>query len=139
MKYVSPNQQPREFHVSPGEYEVRVIDAIETISKGSGQEMIKLMLEVEGRGVRLYDYLIASASAAWKIDAFRRATGEDVSEGEEVHLTAQDLIGRQGRARLKVEEFQGRLSNKVDAWLAPAKRPEKPAEPDGEDDDNVPF
>lgn len=62
MKYFSSNESPRDFHVKPGDYDVRIIDAVETVSKTSGAEMIKLTLEVEGHGCRLYDYLIASAS-----------------------------------------------------------------------------
>ena len=34
-------------------------------------------------------------------------------------IAAEDLVGRTLRARLKVEEFNGRANNKVEAWLAP--------------------
>ena len=50
MKYTSSNQESRDFYVQPGDYDVRVIDAVETVSKNSGAEMIKLTLEVEGHG-----------------------------------------------------------------------------------------
>jgi len=139
MKYLSTNQESREFYVQPGDYDVRVIDASETVSKSSGAEMIKLTLEVEGRGCRLFDYLIASASTAWKIDAFRRSMGEKVVEGEEVELTARDLIGRTARARLKTEDYNGKINNKVELWLD-ATRPSKPAAPaKQEENDNEPF
>lgn len=140
MKYTSSNQEPREFHVQPGEYDLRVIDAVETVSKTSGAEMIKLTLEVEGHGCRLFDYLIASESTAWKIDSFRRALGENVEEEIEVEISARDLIGKTARARLKTEEYNGKLNNKVDAWLESAGATSKPTAPAAEEkDDNEPF
>ena len=83
-------------------------------------------------------------SAFWKIDAFRAATGENVAADQEVEIRADDLIGRTGRAKLIVEEFNGRKRNKVGAWLLP-----KPTTPTADtqpahsqatnDDDNIPF
>jgi hypothetical protein len=85
--------------------------------------MIKLTLDAESpdgtQSTKVFDYLVASASSAWKIDAFRRALGYEVVQGEPVELAAEDLVGRTLRARLKVEEFNGRANNKVEAWLAP--------------------
>jgi hypothetical protein len=48
-----------------------------------------------------------------------------VLSGEEVEIHADDLIGRTGRARLIVEEFNGRKRNKVAAWIA--SQPAAPA------------
>ena len=36
---------------------------------------------------------------------------------EDVEITADDLIGRTGHARLALEEYNGRKRNKVAAWL----------------------
>jgi hypothetical protein len=108
-----PSERP-EF-VEPGDHEVEVVDAIETISKG-GHEMIELKLKTSA-GSYLYDFLVFIPTAFWKIDAFRAATGEVVSPEEEVEIIADDLIGRTGKARLAVEEFNGKKRNKVAAWL----------------------
>ena len=116
MKYVSQNADNLPRFVPNGDYLVTVIEASETFSK-AGDEMIKLKLEVEEHGVRLYDYLVATESSFWKIDTFRKAIGEAVVEGEEVELSASDLEGRQGYARLMVEEYQGKKNNKVEMWL----------------------
>lgn len=118
-----------------------IIEAVETISKSSGADMIKLNLEVDGHGCRVFDYLIASESTAWKIDAFRRSIGDEVIEEEEVEISASTLVGRRGRARLKVEEFNGKINNKVDLWLepsAPAETPKATSQKTKEDED-VPF
>jgi hypothetical protein len=78
--------------------------------------MIELKLKTL-EGSYLYDFLVFIPSAFWKIDAFRAATGENVTPDEDVEITADDLIGRTGTARLALEEYNGRKRNKVAAWL----------------------
>ena len=122
MKYTSSNEAPKSYHLPAGDYPVTIVEASETVSRSTGADMIKLTLDAEapdGATAKVFDYLVASASSAWKIDAFRRALGHEVVQGEPVELSAEDLIGRTLRARLKVEEFNGRANNKVEAWLAP--------------------
>lgn len=118
MKYTSQDAENKPRYVPGGDYLITVIEATETIAKESGAEMIKLKLEVEEHGVRFFDYLVATESSFWKIDTFRKAIGEKVIEGEEVELFADDLLGRQAYATLRVEEFDGRKNNKIDAWLS---------------------
>ena len=105
----------RPDHLAAGDYSVEVIDAIETMSK-NGHDMIELKLKTH-EGALVYDFLVFTPNAFWKIDAFRAATGETVTADQEVDLTADDLIGRLGRVRLVVEEYNGRKRNKVVAWL----------------------
>ena len=112
-KASTPTERPD--HVEPGDYEVEIVDAVETTSK-NGHEMIELKLKTS-EGSYLYDFLVFIPSAFWKIDAFRAATGEAVTPDEDVELTSDDLIGRTGSARLAVEEYNGRKRNKVAAWL----------------------
>ena len=112
-KASTPTERPD--HVEPGDYEVEVVDAVETTSK-NGHEMIELKLKTS-EGSYLYDFLVFIPSAFWKIDAFRAATGEAVTPDEDVELTSDDLIGRIGSARLVLEEYNGRKRNKVAAWL----------------------
>ena len=154
MKYTSSNEAPKSYHLPAGDYPVTIVEASETVSRSTGADMIKLTLDAEapdGATAKVFDYLVASASSAWKIDAFRRALGHEVVQGEPVELHAEDLIGRTLRARLKVEEFNGRANNKVEAWLAPlagsgnapapAPRASAPTAPTTkkEDDANEPF
>ncbi|AKC83111.1 hypothetical protein IMCC26134_10560 [Verrucomicrobia bacterium IMCC26134] len=154
MKYIASNEAPKSYHLPAGDYSVTIVEASETVSRSTGADMIKLTLDAEapdGATAKVFDYLVASASSAWKIDAFRRALGHEVVQGEPVELAAEDLIGRTLRARLKVEEFNGRANNKVEAWLAPlagsgnapapAPRASAPTAPTTkkEDDANEPF
>ena len=119
----TPTERPD--HVEPGDYEVEVVDAIETLSK-SNHEMIELKLRTES-GSYLYDFLVFIPSAFWKIDAFRAATGEAVTPEQDVEIVADDLIGRTGKARLTVEEYNGRKRNKVAAWLVGNSNSNQPA------------
>jgi hypothetical protein len=152
MKYTSSNEAPKSYHLPAGDYSVTIVEASETVSRSTGADMIKLTLDAEapdGATAKVFDYLVASASSAWKIDAFRRALGHEVVQGEPVELAAEDLIGRTLRARLKVEEFNGRANNKVEAWLAPlatsgnapAPRASAPTAPTTKQEDsaNEPF
>jgi len=144
MRYTSSDEAPKSFHLPAGDYVVTIVDATETVSRSTGADMIKLVLDAEaadGSTTTLFDYLVASPSSAWKIDAFRRALGHTVVQGEAVELAAEDLVGRCLRARLRVEEFNGRLSNKIEAWLAPLVEGEvrKVAATVKEDEANEPF
>jgi len=143
-KASTPSERPD--HVEPGDYEVEVVDAIETLSK-SGHEMIELKLKTSA-GSYFYDFLVFIPSAFWKIDSFRAATGEEVTPDEETEITADDLIGRTGTTRLVVEEYNGKSRNKVAAWLTPkagktpAPKATKPAtkpQPQATEDDDIPF
>lgn len=142
--YRSSEPTARPDFVEPGEYTVEVVNAEETVSQ-KGSDMIELKLRVQPSGATMFDHLVFMESAFWKIDSFRAATGETVTPEEEVEIHADDLIGRTGRARLTVEEFNGRKRNKIAAWLPP-----KPAAPapvaaattataKPKDDDNIPF
>lgn len=145
MKYISQDAENLPRFVPGGDYLVTVIEATETVSKNTGDDMIKLKLEVEGHGVRLFDYLVASETSFWKIDTFRKAIGEAVVEGEEVELVAEALEGRQGYARLMVEDYNGKKHNKVDMWLtdrapkARTKPPVKTQQATQPEDTDVPF
>jgi hypothetical protein len=115
----TPTERPD--HVEPGDYEVEIVDAIETLSK-SNHEMIELKLRTSA-GSYLYDFLVFIPSAFWKIDAFRAATGETVTPEQDVEIVADDLIGRTGTARLALEEYNGKKRNKVAAWLTGNAKP----------------
>jgi hypothetical protein len=146
--YTASTPTERPDFVDPGDYQVEVIDAIETVSK-TGHEMIELKLKTSA-GSYLYDFLVFIPNAFWKIDAFRAATGEAVTPEDDVEITGDDLIGRTGTARLIVEEYNGKKRNKVASWLTrkaghmpakptPAAKPAAQPQPQSDEDDNIPF
>lgn len=129
-----PNERP-DF-VEPGDYEVEVVNAIETVSKG-GHDMIELNLKTSA-GSYLYDFLVFIPTAFWKIDSFRAATGEVVEPDQDVEITADHVIGRTGTARLTVEEYNGKKRNKVAAWIVGTEKPATQPQP-ARRSDNEPF
>jgi hypothetical protein len=136
--YRSGDNSPRPDYVEAGEYNVEVLDAIESISS-AGNEMIQLKLKALPSGAVFYDHLVFTESSYWKVDLFRSSIGEKIETGVEVEVRCDDLIGRRGRARLIVEEFGGRKKNKVAAWLVGGARPQQPVSKGGVDDDDIPF
>ena len=134
--YTSSTPSERPEFVEPGDYQVEVIDAIETISKG-GHDMIELKLKTSS-GSYLYDFLVFIPTAFWKIDAFRAATGEQVKPDQDVEITADHVIGRTGTARLTVEEYNGKKRNKVAAWIVGNTKPSAQPQP-ARRSDNEPF
>ena len=146
--YTASTPTERPDFLEPGDYQVEVIDAIETVSKG-GHEMIELKLRTSA-GSYLYDFLVFIPNAFWKIDSFRAATGEEVTPEDDVEIIADDLIGRTGTVRLIVEEYNGKKRNKVASWLTrkagrlPAKstaaaKPAAQPQSQSDEDDNIPF
>ena len=134
--YTSSTPSERPEFVEPGDYQVEVIDAIETISKG-GHDMIELKLKTSA-GSYLYDFLVFIPTAFWKIDSFRAATGEDVKPDQDVEISADHVIGRTGTARLTVEEYNGKKRNKVAAWIVGNTKPSAQPQP-ARRSDNEPF
>ena len=134
--YKAAEPVSRPDYVEAGEYTVEVLNADESVSK-QGNELIELKLKIEPSGAILYDNLVFTPNAFWKIDAFRLATGEEVTPDEEVEITGDGLIGRTGRARLIVEEYNGRKRNKIAAWL-PSEAPAA-AKKGGPKNENEPF
>jgi hypothetical protein len=120
---------PKEQDVPPeGDYDFIVDDATEKESR-QANAMIELQLVIEHNGsrTRVFDYLVFTPRAFWKIDHFLSATGEKLVEGQEFTLEAEDCIGRKGRCHLIVDNYQGEARNKVDDYLWPVTSPAKPA------------
>lgn len=109
-----------EFHVEAGDYRLRVVEASEDTSR-AGNDMIKLKLRVVrdngSDGPGLFDYLVFSESAFWKVDTFLKSCGKHPGEGEEIALDPDDMIGWECMATLSVETYDGKKSNKVAAYL----------------------
>ncbi len=118
----------RPTFVEAGDYVVEVIGAVDSISQ-KGNEMIELTLRVEPSETLLYDFLVFTENAYWKIDAFRAAIGDKVTVDQEVEIITDELVGRTGRVRLTIEEYEGRKRNKVSAWLVPQEKGGKNNEP----------
>ncbi len=125
-KYTSGEGSKRLPKVKPGLWGLAVTNAVEKSSK-QGNPLVELKMEVvqdkngdtfdEGTGPTFYENLVFVENAAWKIDQFRAAIGEEVVAGEEVEVDPDDLIGCALWAELGIEEYNGKERNCVKAFV----------------------
>ena len=120
IQFKAGKPETAEFHVAPGDYQLRVIEAQEDTSK-AGNEMIKLRLRVikdDGTdGPALFDYLVFNEASFWKVNAFLKACDRHPGEGKSIDIEAEDCIGWECEATLCVETYEGKKSNKVTSYL----------------------
>ena len=131
--------------LKPGDYPFRILDASEERSK-SGNEMIKLKMMVghdRESEIGVFDYLVFGGSSDWKIDSFLKCVGLHPGEGQNLDIDGTDMIGLEGTVKLKIEEYLGKESNKVSAYLydenKPKSAPAKVKPPEEADSDHIPF
>jgi predicted metal-dependent phosphoesterase TrpH len=139
------------YFVEPGIYRVEIRNAVEKTSQ-NGNPMIKLVCKIllkdDVEGPEVWDHLVFTAKASWKIDQFLASIGQAVVPGEEVSVEATDLIGEVGVAEIGEEAGTNnpdqRFNNiarwvfgeELKAWKAgkPAVKIHKDA-----DGDEIPF
>ena len=130
-----------------GIYDFVVADANDKQSQ-SGNDMIELQLIIkgpDGQENKVYDNLVFTPKAFWKIDTFRLCTGDKLVAGQSVEFDATDCLERTGKCHVIVDKYEGRERNKVGEYLEPAaagnsQTPQqaanarKPASPPADDD-----
>lgn len=97
------NQLIAEGLMPAGEYDFRIITAVEGVSKSSGKPMITLELEVfdtDGKGRKVRDYLMESMGFKLRHFAFATGLGSNYEAGK---MDAADMVERTGRLELKIE------------------------------------
>ena len=105
-----------------GIYDFVVADANDKQSQ-SGNDMIELQLIIkgpDGQESKVYDNLVFTPKAYWKIDAFRLCTGDKLIKGQSVEFDATDCLDRTGKCDVIVDKYEGRERNKVSEYLDPA-------------------
>lgn len=139
------------FPIAPaGIYPFEVLEATEKTAK-TGNAMIGLKLRIFGEEqYTVFDNLVFTQSAAWKITEFMRAVGYEVPTGTDAALEAYQCLGKTGEAQIGVRSYEGRDQNTVASYLAsgvanplPTKEPApakaKALEPAEIADDDLPF
>lgn len=130
----------RPSHEEAGDYKVKVIKFEFGVAQQSGNDMLKLELETPN-GVIVYDNLVFSEKAAWKIDTalkcFLPSKGVPLPDRDEDFemdddWVTENLLGATGMVTLNVEPAQkngqviaGKFRNNVAVYLEPgaAKKP----------------
>ena len=144
------------YFVEPGVYKMEVASAADKTSQ-NGNAMIKLVCKIlmpdGSAGPEVWDHLVFTAKAAWKIDQFLASIGQATVPGEDVEVDAIDLIGAVGVALIGEEPGQTNPDHKfntIERWifgdererfLAGKSKPVEKKKPvvTEEDVDEIPF
>ena len=116
------------FFVEPGTYQVEVTKATEKVSQ-NGDPMISMTCEIRlangAVGPTVWDNLVFTKKAAWKIDQFLASIGRAVVPGEEVIVEADDIVGMSGVAVIGEEPGTtnpSRRFNTLERWVFGAEK-----------------
>ena len=129
-----PEQKPPTL-LEPGDY-FFVVKSAEASISSKGNEMITIVLDVsdETRNNTVYDYLVGTEKAYWKIRDFCRAVGLAHLLKEGGAITAEDCSGKKGKCKVTIDPGENGYAdrNKIEAYLTSQTFSEK-------GDDGIPF
>jgi hypothetical protein len=116
-------QEPKKIIIPPGEYKARIVSAEESVTN-KGDEKIELKLQIimtDGSdGPFVWENLIFTEKASWKIQECLAAIGKTFDEGEEVEVAASDFDGEELRVLLEKGEYNGKEKMQVKRYIAKA-------------------
>lgn len=135
MKYQYLDRQPAATLLPEGEYHFRVKGGEFQLSK-AGNEMLVVELHNEEHNATVWDNLVFTEKALWKVDAFLRCVQAQPDKGEEFEFDnefVESLIGKTGLVKIRIDEYEGKKKNKVDSYVAVRLdgkvKPSAPAKP----------
>ena len=120
IKPKSREEIAREKLLKPGIYDGEVMRAEETISKSSGNPMIKLKVRIfhDGGEAHLYDYIVDTQVE--KLCAFCDAVGLS-KEYDAGDVKSDDMEGRAFRAKVGIEDEKPKDDGSDEKWPAKNK------------------
>ena len=119
-------REETQFKVLPeGIYRIRIKEADKAVSK-SGNDMLTLQFEVSGETKILYHYIvfmedrpeITNRMLTQFFDSFK-----DIPEGD---FNMADWIGKVGAAKIKHDEYQGQVREKISYFINKNKQADLP-------------
>lgn len=129
-----------------GDYPFEVVNAEEQTSK-AGNDMVKLRLNVinaEDRGHTIFDYLVGTEGAAYKLRHFAESVGL-LAEYERGEMTADQMVGRSGTCQVGIQKDKsGQYPDKnvIRDYVVPKKNgngADKPKSAKDDFDSEIPF
>lgn len=126
--------------IKEGRYFFKVANANEQISKTSGNEMLKLVLAIkinDYNSIEVFDYLVNTPKALFKIEQFCKSVGLDFNNG---NLVIDDVLGTSGEAIFMYEPdiSTGRKYLKVQKYVSQSEvKPAVDDVPTGQSNDEV--
>ena len=107
--------------LDPGDYRVRIAEAEETTAKSSGNDMIKLTLDVSGHASRLWYYLVLSPDNPQRVN---QKLGQifssfGITPGD---MNVANWVGKVGACRTKHDQYNGETKAVVSYFLSKEKQ-----------------
>jgi hypothetical protein len=137
--------EEKEFLVPPiGEYNFLVVSVEKTYAKSSGNPMLKVRLDLQGADGSVFDNLVISEKAMFKLVTFFESIGLK-KKGEPISVGIGELADRavncEGRCKIKHEEYNGKINAKVDKYIVLEPKKKAPAKltPTEEEALDLPF
>ena len=115
------NVEQKDFSVPPiGEYNFMVVEVEKTYAQSSGNPMLKVRLDLQGADGCLFDNLVLTDKAMFKVVSFLESIGLK-EKGKELLISigeaADKAVGLEGRCVLKRETYNGEVRAKVDKYI----------------------
>ena len=132
----------KEFSIPPvGEYNFMVVDVDKTFAKTSGNPMLKVRLDLQGADGCVFDNLVISEKAMFKLISFFESVGVK-EKGKPMTIgvgdAALEAMNKEGRCKIKHETYNGEVRAKVDKYIVLESKPE-PFTPEEEAALDMPF
>lgn len=114
-----------------------IVEAELTEAESSGNEMFKIVMECKSgkEKAKVWDNLVLTPNALWKLKSLLEAAGVDVPESE-MELNAEDLVDLEFDVEITNELYEGRDRPRVTAYAPAGTHTGDGDEDDEEDDDD---
>lgn len=114
-------QEPKPPQVTPGKHNIEIEGAELKFSDRTKNEYIRLKCRVKQpdgtNGSTIYDNMVFTPKAAWKIDQVREALGFAIVPNETASVEPEDLIGKRG---VVIVEFnEDTQYHEIARWVSP--------------------
>lgn len=135
--------EQKEFPVAPiGEYNFIVVEVEKTYSQSSGNPMLKVRLDLQGADGCVFDYLVVSEKAMFKLITFFESVGVK-TKGQPLTISvseaADKAVGMEGRCKIKHETYNGELRARIDKYIVLEKKAPKKLTKEDEEALDMPF
>jgi hypothetical protein len=106
-----------KFLVPDGDYELKVTDVTKDVSKSGNPMWVWDLVIVSGpeAGKEFKTWTAITAGALWKLVQVLAAIGLHDGKSKKVRFSRDEAIGKRCIGVLKQEEYNGRMSSKIDA------------------------
>lgn len=121
-----PNDINEDFALIPaGDHRVRIANVEEKVSK-SGNDMLKITLDVSGQGGKLFYYLVFMPDNTTMTNTNLKRLWDSFGI-ESGNLNTHTWVGKVGAARVKHEDYNGEAQARLSYFIARNKQDALPA------------